>query len=119
MVEVFREIGVPVALATEDGSVGQKGYVTEIVIDRLRRQNREERTVLLSCGPTPFLKAMQRICADFKAPGQISLETMMGCGFGICMGCPVRSSNPTAGQTYQLTCMDGPVFDVLEVALDD
>lgn len=119
LVDVFLHMGVELLLTTEDGSEGSAGLVTDILRDRLKPAKNLAGYHLFSCGPTGFLQAMQRITDEFEVDGQISIETMMGCGFGICMGCPVRLRNGRpGGGLYKLTCIDGPVFDAREVVLD-
>jgi dihydroorotate dehydrogenase electron transfer subunit len=82
-----------VRIATDDGSAGEKG------------------SKVFACGPMPMLAAVTKLCREAHVPAQLSIETMMGCGFGICMGCPVE---PAAGVQqfgrYYLACLDGPVF---------
>ena len=63
---------------------------------------------------------MTALSGRFDIPGQIAIETVMACGFGICVGCAVRTSNPAQSQkVYQLACVDGPVFKAGEVVLDE
>jgi dihydroorotate dehydrogenase electron transfer subunit len=120
LVDDLRTMGIECFLATEDGSVGTKGFVTDPLLQRISQLTNPETTMLLSCGPIPFLKAMQDISATHSIRGQISIETMMGCGFGICMGCPVEATDSTPEQPkFKLTCMDGPVFDSREVVLHE
>lgn len=119
LVELFRDIGVEVFLATEDGSLGERGLVTEILLKRLPQQ-KSSQYHLFSCGPTGFLKAMMKMTDELNIEGQVSIETMMGCGFGICVGCPVRvRDGKPGGNLYRLTCIDGPVFNAREIVLDD
>ncbi|MCH9006950.1 dihydroorotate dehydrogenase electron transfer subunit [candidate division KSB1 bacterium] len=119
MVDVFAEAGVPVTIATEDGSTGHRGLVTESLLKRLSSVADMAGVHLFSCGPTGFLKAMTAISEECKVEGQVAIETMMGCGFGICVGCPVRVRNPRAGEKlYKLSCIDGPVFGTREICLD-
>jgi dihydroorotate dehydrogenase electron transfer subunit len=118
-VEEFQEMGANVFVATEDGSVGKKGLVTELLMERLAQQPSLKNGTFFGCGPTGLLNRMTQISADLNMQCQIAIETMMGCGFGICVGCPVRIRNPRTGESpYKLTCIDGPVFDAREVLLD-
>lgn len=120
MVDAFKELGVEVFLATEDGSQGKQGLVTDIFLKRLNQMQSTAGGHFYSCGPNPFLRAMMRISEERGIPGQIAIETMMGCGFGICVGCPVRvRDGKSGGGTFMLTCIDGPVFNVTEILLDD
>ena len=95
--EEFRQTGAEVLVATLDGSVGTKGFVTDAV--RAANLNYD---YFYACGPMPMLKA---ICANLNTPGEVSLEARMGCGFGICMGCSVETKQGT-----RRICKEGPVF---------
>ncbi|HEX9653275.1 MAG TPA: dihydroorotate dehydrogenase electron transfer subunit [bacterium] len=118
-VRQFLELGVEVFVTTEDGSVGEKGLITELLIERLKKSFPKP-AIFFCCGPTGFLNSMIRISESFDIDGQMAIETMMGCGFGICVGCPVRIRDSKPGERwYKLTCLDGPVFGAREVVLDD
>jgi len=120
MFNFFEEQRVPLQVATEDGSAGYRGLVTEMVLTRLANQNNPEAVHIYCCGPTGFLNVMMSICANYGIRGQLSIETIMACGFGICVGCAVRTRNPKPGEPqYKLTCIDGPVFDAGEISFDD
>ena len=99
--------GLKVAVSTDDGSLGTKGLVTDLVRDVLR----EERDVAIyGCGPNPMLRALVRIALDEGIPCQVSIDQRMACGFGTCMGCMVRTRDG-----YRRVCIDGPVFDASEL----
>ncbi|MBQ6243290.1 MAG: dihydroorotate dehydrogenase electron transfer subunit [Bacteroidales bacterium] len=102
LTEEFRALGVPVLIATLDGSVGTKGFVTDAIAAAQPTFDR-----FYSCGPLPMMKA---VCAALDAPGEVSLEERMGCGAGFCYGCSVQ----TRGGARRV-CADGPVFDKEEV----
>ena len=98
LTEEFRALGVPVHVATLDGSVGTKGFVTDaIAAEKLKAD------FFYSCGPLPMMKAL---CAALDIPGQVSLEERMGCGAGFCYGCSVQTL-----EGPRRVCADGPVFD--------
>ena len=99
-------------VATDDGSVGHHGLVTELLEDEL--DDRGEEVEVYACGPPAMLEAVRAICTDRGVPAQLALESGMACGFGACFGCVV----PTQ-QGYVRLCVDGPVLDaaVLETAL--
>ena len=119
MIDIFKTLGVEVYLSTEDGSVGKRGRVTEILLDRMSQMDSLESARLYSCGPNPFLKAMMGISEEQAVMGEVAIETMMGCGFGICVGCPVRVRDGNVGEgLFKLTCIDGPVFKSTEILLD-
>jgi dihydroorotate dehydrogenase electron transfer subunit len=95
---------------TEDGTVGAKGLVTEALEQRLRGgSGRPDR--IFTCGPTPMMKRVHEIAIENSIPCHVSLEAMMGCGFGACMGCVV----PGTKKQYVHVCAEGPVFDSREI----
>jgi NAD(P)H-flavin reductase len=98
-------------VATDDGSVGRRGFVTELLRERL---DHDDRATVYACGPPPMLEAVRALCAERDVPVQLALEAGMACGFGACFGCvvPTRSG-------YVRLCVDGPVLagDELESAL--
>ncbi len=104
------QLGGRVQIATDDGSYGQKGLVTNLLAAWLH-ENKNSTAQVLACGPMPMLNAVAKLCLEARVEAQVAIETMMGCGFGICMGCPVV---PAAGAEkngrYYLACLDGPVF---------
>ena len=91
----FAALGCRVLPATEDGSLGCRGFVTDALP--------EDATYFYACGPMPMLKAL---FARTQLDGQLSFETRMGCGFGACMGCSMETKNG-----YRRICKDGPVFE--------
>ena len=100
-------------LATDDGSVGHQGLVTELLEDELDAHD-DDGVEVYACGPPPMLEAVRSICMDRGVPAQLALESGMACGFGACFGCVV----PTV-EGYIRLCVDGPVLDAhkLESAL--
>jgi dihydroorotate dehydrogenase electron transfer subunit len=96
----FRHLGVELMLATNDGSVGFKGHVTE-AIDPLATA--ESDFAIYACGPEPMLAALLHMCLERDLPGQLSVERYMKCGFGICGQCALDGL---------LVCQDGPVLSV-------
>ena len=95
LAEDFKALGAEVYIATADGSVGTKGFVTDVIKNL-------NYTYFYSCGPMPMFRAMEQVMAT---SGQYSFEERMGCGFGACMGCTIQTK---AG--YKRVCKDGPVF---------
>jgi dihydroorotate dehydrogenase electron transfer subunit len=112
----FRGLGLKVLVATEDGSLGQKGLVT----DRLRTylEARPAGGIIYACGPAGMLKAVADLAVRRGTPCQVSLEERMACGMGACLGCAValRQEN---GPGYVRVCQDGPVFEAREIRWDD
>ena len=90
-------------VATDDGSVGHHGLVTDFLEAECDRDPRLE---VYACGPPPMLEAVRGLCAERDVPAQLALESGMACGFGACFGCVV----PTV-DGYIRVCVDGPVVD--------
>ena len=98
---------ISISWATEDGSLGLKGIVTDLLPEALA----DSGASLLTCGPMPMLKAVAKLAAEHNRPCQVSLEAPMACGFGVCLGCVV----PQAGGGYLRACQDGPVLNAEQV----
>jgi dihydroorotate dehydrogenase electron transfer subunit len=110
----FAEMGVTLVMATEDGSLGQRGRVTEPLAACLDAERGP--FALYACGPDPMLRAVAEIAARAGLPAQVSLDPFMGCGTGICLACVVRVQAPDeAGSRYRCACTEGPVFDAATV----
>jgi dihydroorotate dehydrogenase electron transfer subunit len=99
-----------VHLITEDGSRGKKGLVTALLDDTLKDLTKNAK--VYTCGPHRMMSAVAAICAKADVACEVSLETTMACGFGVCLGCPVESS---AGGYFH-ACVDGPGVDARTVA---
>ena len=98
----FRALGVNVTIATADGSSGEKGLVSDFLKGR-------ECTSFYACGPTPMLKAVDKVM-DSRIEGYMSMEERMGCGFGACMGCSCQTRSGS-----RRICREGPVFERSEI----
>ena len=112
--ERFQALGVPLVAATEDGSLGHTGRVTEPLEAYLDASAGPH--ALLACGPDAMLLAVARIAARRSLPAQVSLDPWMGCGVGTCLGCVVWIQR--AGESrakYRCACTEGPVFDAASV----
>lgn len=94
-------------LASDDGSVGHHGRVTELLRAEL---DRDAQATVYTCGPAPMLEAVRALCAERDVPAQLALEAGMACGFGACYGCVVP-----AREGYLRVCVDGPVVDAAEL----
>ncbi len=104
----------PVHRATLDGSVGSRGTVIDLLDDHVRRGGiRPDASVIYSCGPTPMLAALSARCGSIGLPAQVSVETVFGCGTGLCAGCaiPMKAGADDPFGRYAFACSDGPVFD--------
>jgi len=105
----FKELGYGVKIATDDGSRGFKGKVTELLKKLLSTIDHRLSTIY-ACGPKPMLKEISRIAAQYHIPAQISLEAHLACGIGACLGCAVKTKTG-----YQRVCQEGPVFRAQEI----
>jgi NAD(P)H-flavin reductase len=96
-------------VATDDGSHGHYGLVTDLLADEL---DADEAVVVYACGPPPMLEAVRALCEQRRIPCQLALESGMACGFGACFGCVV----PLRAGGYLRLCVDGPVLDGEQLA---
>jgi dihydroorotate dehydrogenase electron transfer subunit len=112
----FKDLGCEVHVATEDGSKGFKGRVTELLKEKLQSPvtSHQSPATICACGPKPMLAVISEISRRNNIPAQVSLEEFMGCGLGACLGCVIRT---TSG--YKRICHDGPVFDSSEIIWKD
>jgi dihydroorotate dehydrogenase electron transfer subunit len=95
-------------VATDDGSSGHHGLVTDLLAEELQR---DPHAVVYACGPAPMLEGVRAMCEQHATPAQLALEAGMACGFGACYGCVV----PKRGGGYLRVCVDGPVIDAAEL----
>jgi dihydroorotate dehydrogenase electron transfer subunit len=111
-VDDFKKIA-PVFLATDDGSQGMHGLVTDLLAQEI-----QGKATIYTCGPTPMMKGVALLARQHNWPCQVSLETMMACGMGACLGCTVqRSGLDETDSKYVHVCKDGPVFEAGEIWL--
>lgn len=99
-------------ISTDDGSAGFKGFVTEMLKNRLKENKPDNnKTIIYTCGPEVMMAKVAAISAELNIPCQVSLERMMACGTGLCQGCAVKCVDKETNETgYKLCCKDGPVF---------
>ena len=114
-VDEFNELGLKVLAATEDGSQGFKGYVTGILEEML--VSGRVPSLIYSCGPGPMLKRVGEIAIENGIACELSLEAVMACGFGVCLGCVLKtcSADRPDETDYSRVCAEGPVFDAREI----
>lgn len=98
-------------LSTDDGTNGFKGNVVQLV-EKSKDKFAGKKVQFFACGPNVMLKALKEFCITNNYECQISTESAMACGFGICQGCPIPASNE---EKYYLICKDGPVFNAKDV----
>ncbi len=106
-------MGADVQVTTEDCSLGEMGLITSAVERSLAAG--ETPDILYACGPQAMLRAVGRIVHTRKVPCQVSLESAMACGFGVCLGCAVEKDSEPG--TYLHVCTDGPVFKAKDVRI--
>lgn len=111
-VEDFRAAGATVHLASDDGTLGFRGFVTQLLAQHEPPQH------LVGCGPEPMLRALARLAGRWGVPCHLSLETPMACGVGICFSCVTRVRTAD-GWDYRRVCVDGPIFNVACLAWDE
>lgn len=91
-------------LASDDGSLGKRGFVTEAFVERVDGGERYAR--LYACGPMPMFAALAPLAADRGVPSEFSTEAAMGCGFGACLGCVI----PGMDKAFIVSCTEGPIL---------
>jgi dihydroorotate dehydrogenase electron transfer subunit len=108
----FKKLGCEVKIATDDGTKGLKGFVSELLKQELSTIDYRPSTIY-ACGPKPMLKAVSQVAQARHLPCQVSLEEHMACGLGVCLGCVVETK-----QGRKLVCKDGPVFTGQDIFWD-
>jgi dihydroorotate dehydrogenase electron transfer subunit len=117
-VEDFQQVGADVRIATEDGSAGHHGLVTDLLQQILAEpaaDQRDRTCAVACCGPEGMMEAVARITRQAGVPCQVSLETPMACGIGICFSCVAKLRQPDDSWDYRRTCVEGPVFDANDI----
>jgi dihydroorotate dehydrogenase electron transfer subunit len=110
----FEQLGIETYVATDDGTLGSKGLVTEVLEEHLATGNGPR--AVFSCGPEPMLRAVAALCRRYGIRCQVSLEANMACGVGACLGCVTKGRDHTdMSPDYRCVCKDGPVFDATDL----
>ncbi|MBW1983999.1 MAG: dihydroorotate dehydrogenase electron transfer subunit [Deltaproteobacteria bacterium] len=109
----FEKIGATIHIATDDGSKGEKGFITDLLKKRLTDS---EPDMICACGPMEMLKKIGSAARSHGIACQASVETMMACGMGACLGCAVERKDD---KQYLHACVDGPVFNIEQIKLID
>ena len=99
-------------VATDDGTRGHPGPVTDLLEEHLRKSQGE--VAVYACGPKPMLRKVAHMTMAQRIPCQVSLEAHMACGLGACQGCAVKAS-ADSGRSYFHVCKEGPVFEAREI----
>lgn len=114
-VDHFEDMGWDVQIATEDGSMGLRGLVTDALDDWLGQHAAGQSPQFFVCGPDGLLRAIGERCVDRGWKGHLSLDKHMGCGLGACLACVQRLRGPNGEEFWARVCKDGPVFDAERV----
>ncbi len=105
--DLWEKGGIPAQTATEDGSLGLKGFITELFVHEHQVNHYD---FIIACGPAPMLAEIQKIAVLSRINGLLSLEAHMACGVGACLGCTCQTNYGP-----KRVCVDGPVFSIKEV----
>lgn len=108
----FRRANFNLTLCTDDGSIGEKRLVPDVLADHLAAISKGESVRVVTCGPEIMMEKVAEVCAACEIDCQVSMETPMACGIGICFSCvaQVRQDGPEQWD-YKRTCVEGPIFD--------
>lgn len=109
----FTQYSKQVTIATDDGSLGKKAFVTELLNQHLEKAI-DKNTIVYACGPKAMLKSVAFICDNKALSCQVSMEERMACGTGLCLGCVTKTRSG-----YKKVCDDGPVFEAKEIVWTD
>jgi dihydroorotate dehydrogenase electron transfer subunit len=108
----FERLGVETYVATDDGTLGEQGFVTNVLSRAL-----DAGASLYACGPMPMLGAVAALAEKADIPCQVSLEAYMACGVGACLGCVIPGKDHSSlTPDYRCVCKEGPVFDYRELS---
>lgn len=121
-VPTFADLGIASMVATDDGSAGHRGRITEWVSQWLRENvdHSREEMIIYACGPERMLEAAAKVASENGIDCQVSMERRMACGIGLCQSCAIECKVEGSDETvYKLCCKDGPVFDGREVVFGE
>jgi dihydroorotate dehydrogenase electron transfer subunit len=115
--EPYRRMGITVHCSTDDGSFGYQGTITRLFEYMTQREHRQP-NLLYACGPLAMLYHVARWSLAHQAPSQLSLESLMACGIGACLGCAAPAPHPgdPTIDNYLHVCKDGPIFEAGSIA---
>jgi dihydroorotate dehydrogenase electron transfer subunit len=106
----FKSAGFDMRIASDDGTVGHHGFVTDLLRQVLSEAENEDRLVVC-CGPEQMMEAVAEVCQHSGTKCIVSLETPMACGIGICFSCVAKVRQPDGSWDWKRTCVEGPIFD--------
>ncbi len=120
LADEYKAAGYDVRIATNDGSVGKKGFVTELIPELLAAPG-EKPFFVYGCGPKPMLMALAALMRKEKMAGELSLDEIMCCGVGSCFGCVVKVNDENSPDKfrYARSCKEGPVFPAEEIYIGE
>ena len=118
----FKKLGIDLALTTVDGTAPdgyscRQGFATD-PMKEIFESEPAEYLFVCACGPRPMLIAAQKLMNQYNVRGQMSLETPMACGLGICFTCVAKIQDDSGAWDYKRTCKEGPVFDASRILWD-
>ena len=116
-IDAFTMDGLDLQIATDDGSAGHHGFVTELLETVIKSETPPDR--VFCCGPEPMMHAVQTICVRENVPCWLSLESPMACGFGACFSCVVPVRQEDGSWDYKRSCVEGPVFPAETLIFED
>lgn len=116
-IEAFEKTGMELVLCTDDGSMGKKGRVPDVLREVLERADLGD-TRIVTCGPEPMMQRVAEIATEKHIPCEVSLETPMACGIGICFTCVAKVRQDDGEWDYKRTCVEGPIFDASQIVWD-
>jgi len=117
-IDDFSALGWKVRIGTEDGSLGDKGLVTDVLDAWLQDRPEEAAPEFFACGPEGMLKEVAERAIDGGWKGWISLDKHMGCGVGVCLTCVQKIRNADGSEAWARVCRDGPVFEARDIVWD-
>lgn len=112
----FANLGLDVRIATDDGTRGHHGFVTDLFVRELEKGG--PAPLVYCCGPEPMMHAVSQLAARHRVDCRLSLETPMACGFGACFSCVTRVRMEDGTWDYRRVCVEGPVFPADQLVLD-
>lgn len=118
-IPMFEALGIHVVTATEDGSLGARGFVTTPLNAAIDGLAAGDRVQIYACGPTPMMRAVSQLATSNGLPCVVSLEQVMGCGMGGCYSCVVRVRLADGQPHYVRSCLNGPVFDSATIVWEE
>jgi dihydroorotate dehydrogenase electron transfer subunit len=117
-VDDFRAAGFGVTLCTDDGSIGQQALVPDVLKQQLSEIDDRSGIRVVTCGPEIMMQKVAELCIEMNVDCQVSMETPMACGIGICFSCVAKVNQDDGQWDYKRTCVEGPIFDACKICWD-